>query len=216
MDLPRRLAEHATPLPIEQLRAELPAAASALARLQERGFMVCNGLTPELLGEAALIASEPHIGVPYPEDKRTFGHDTQLDTALQKGMAGFALLGPQSRRHTRPLVGYGWLQDKDSENFESNGVQHAVRIREKWQGQGLAADFSRAVLGTGKVLYGANQVRADFWMDDRRAAHVAQQLGFSLQACVEQERVTQKGRVMGEKLQVALDVQGPLQGANYY
>lgn len=217
-NLPRTLVERAVSLPMADLNAHMPVAAEAAASLEARNFVIRSGLTEDLIGQVAAIARQPHIGGPYPEDRRMWADKDSVAAALGQGMAAFVLLAShpeKPRPNVRYVAGYGLVQNRRAENVNGGHAQFAIRIREAWRGQQLSVDFGRAALGVAKVAYGVHRVWGEFWGDDRRAVHLSRRLGFGSPTVSEEERYCGNERRTDHKIRVALNIRNLLNHEYY-
>src|SRR5581483_3049165 len=124
---------------LQQIRPDKvkPNAQTALSELNEKGFQVFTGLTPELAADVLIMSKEPAIREYCPKDSsERFSDQAAVQDWLSKGRAFFSL------QRDGQLIGYGWTGQATSSHVSGGQTTFALRIGEAGHGQGLATPFS--------------------------------------------------------------------------
>jgi hypothetical protein len=166
----------------------------ALARLQEKGYIVATGLTPYFAGAISIMGQQPHIREYCPKDPTPKRFGTQESTAnwLQKngGRGMFLLLnqvvaGDKVVGHL--LHGYGWTGLEPCEELPDHPITSAYRLGAAATGKHLAGDFIQSVVFGTQALYAPEGgIGLETWQSNH-AAGLYQRLGFVIQSCREGE-----------------------------
>jgi GNAT superfamily N-acetyltransferase len=145
---------------------------AALQQLNDEGYTIRLGLTPDYADAIATMAHEPAILEYCPNDAGSRFKD-QAATAdwLTKGRAVFLLLKDDE------LAGYGWCGAGTSEHVAGQ-TTFALRLGEIAQGQGLAAPFAQIMIHAAAALYGSRDFWLETWASNGAAVHTYHKIGF--------------------------------------
>lgn len=175
MDYPVTLDKTLHNFPVDQLG---PQGQAAWQLLQDKGYEVKIGLTPELAASIMEMAVEPSIREYCPKDSsERFTNQAAIENWLQKGRAMFLLVKKDVLPETR-LVGYGWVGAGRSPHVPEGEATFALRIGEAGQGRGLATSFSRLVISGAAILFDTTCVWLETWESNAGAVHIYHKLGF--------------------------------------
>jgi hypothetical protein len=181
MSFPNEYVESVTPLePSIGQRGD-----TALARLNEHGYIVATGLTPYFAGAIALMGQQPHIREYCPRDATAARFGTQESTRLwlekNGGRATFLLLS-QVEHKGNPmglqLEGYAWTGLEPCEALPDYPITSAYRLGETALGKHLSGDFVQVVVSGTHTLYAdGKKIGLETW-DSNPAASLYPKVGF--------------------------------------
>lgn len=171
MEYPTNFDDQIQTFPAEQLGT---AGREAWQQLQDKGYEVTVGLTPDLADEIAKLSLETSIREYCPRDSsERFTDRGAAQKWLSKGRGVFLLINKQ----TRSVAGYGWVGPGTDERIQEGETTFAIRIAEAGQGQGLATPYSRLIIAGAAILYGAKNIWLETWQSNGGAVHIYHKLG---------------------------------------
>lgn len=160
---------------------------AALASLQEKGFIVANGMTRYFAGAVGLMGEQPHIREYCPKDPTParFATEDTTEAWLKKGegRAPFLLLR-QVEYKDKPmglrLEGYGWTGTEPCEELPDHLITSAYRLGESAKGKRLSGDFVQVVVSATNALYADGEdIGLETWKSND-AARLYPKIGFQL------------------------------------
>ena len=175
------------------------AAQQDLDELENKGYEVHLGLTPEIADDIAKMALEPSIKEYCPRDCAERFKDRDSTKAwLSKKRATFLLLKKSDGGDLR-LIGYGWAGAATSKEVPEGETTFAIRIGEVGQGQGLATPFARLIVEATKVLFEAKDMWLETWQSNGGAVHIYHKIGFEDVAQLDDQRISTSGDKIADK-----------------
>jgi len=159
----------------------------ALARLQEKGFIVAKGLTRYFAGAVGVMGQQDHIREYCPKDATParFATESSTEKWLQKGggRAMFLLLN-QVQHKGEPaglkLEGYGWTGYEPCDELPDHPITSAYRLGAGAKGKRLSGDFVQTVVSATNALYTDGEgIGLETWKSNS-AASLYPKIGFTL------------------------------------
>lgn len=152
-----------TDTPVSLAHFELDqAGAIAIDKLQQHGFEVVAGVTPEDVPFIKEIAQQRAVREFCPKDlTKRFGDRDMMAQWLGKngGRAVFLLRDTT----TKAIRGYGWAGLAPCEQLPEYSATFGVRLDERVSGQGLGAPFTAAILSGSVSLFGIGRIWGETW-----------------------------------------------------
>jgi hypothetical protein len=156
---------------------------AALARLQDKGFIVGTGLTRYFAGAIGVMGYQKHIREDFcPRDATKARFATEASTAawLQKnGGRGMFLLLDGLVPEDALLDAYGWTGFEENPNLPDHPITSAYRLGERALGQHLSKDFIQVVVSGTNTLYAPGEgIGLETWSKNVKAVHSYRDVGF--------------------------------------
>jgi len=168
----------------------------AMRQLNDKGFEVHLGLTPELADRILAMSQEPSIREFCPRDSgERFTDRSATEHWLTKRRAVF-LLFKKTDNGELNLAGYGWAGGARSSQVLGGQTTFAVRIGESGQGHGLAAPFSWLIVAGSAAVYGTRDYWLETWASNGAAVHIYHKIGFQTVS----EKSDERPALSGERI----------------
>lgn len=161
----------------------------SFSTLAEKGYIIKEGLTKEIIEQLQNIITEDSIREYCPKDQSERFTNVQIaENWMQKGRAFYVLLHAENNSSIITIAGYGWIGEKQTSLVPGGETTFSLRISEQHQGNGLAGPFSACMLSAAQEKYGAKKLWLETWASNRGAVHIYHKLGFHNVAEKEDQR----------------------------
>lgn len=166
-----------SPQSIEKMFNISDSGKQSLIQLRQKGFVILCGLSPTDIPTLRSIAQQPSIMRYCPRDfSERFSNTSTAIAWLSKGRSFFALRDQTNNR----IAGYGWSGPGSTEYAPKASITVALRISERYQGQGLASLFFTVIVDAIRVAFPNESIWLETWQSNAGAVHIYEKNGFSI------------------------------------